>query len=310
MPPAGAELVSSAVPVEDAASSSGTRPVPPPPPGLPALAEVMGQVGDENFPVASRLLGRRVRASLSAIYGFARFVDDVGDESGGDRLALLDWIDGEVDRVCAGIEPGHPVTARLAAAARESTIPAEPLHRLVEANRRDQLVHSYETFEDLLGYCALSANPVGEMVLHTFRAATPDRVELSDAICSGLQVTEHLQDIREDIARGRVYLPQEDLERFSCEEADLRLLPSPERIRTLVAFEVARAQKLLDRGAPLARRLRGRPALAIAAFVAGGRAALGAIERAGYAIAEAPPRPSWPVRLEAGVLTLRAALGG
>src|SRR5439155_3425673 len=148
MPPAGAELVSSAVPVEDAASSSGTRPKPPPPPGLPALAEVMGQVGDENFPVASRLLGRRVRASLSAIYGFARFVDDVGDESGGDRLALLDWIDGEVDRVCAGIEPGHPVTARLAAAARESTIPAEPLHRLVEANRRDQLVHSYETFED------------------------------------------------------------------------------------------------------------------------------------------------------------------
>ena len=301
--------MSSAISVEDVASSSETRPGPAPPPGLPALAEVMGQAGDENFPVASRLLGRRVRASLRAIYGFARFVDDVGDESSGDRLALLDWIDGEVDRVCAGIEPGHPVTARLAAAARESTIPAEPLHRLVEANRRDQLVHSYETFEDLLGYCALSANPVGEVVLHTFRAATPDRVELSDAICSGLQITEHLQDVREDLARGRVYLPREDLERFSCEEADLGLIPSPERVRTLIAFEVARARGLLDRGAPLARRLRGRPALAIAAFVTGGRAALGAIERAGYGIGEGPPRPSWPVRLEAGVQSLRATLG-
>jgi phytoene/squalene synthetase len=179
----------------------------------------------------------------------------------------------------------------------------------VEANRRDQRVHSYETFDDLLGYCALSANPVGELVLHTFGAATPDRIELSDAICSGLQVTEHLQDVREDLARGRVYLPREDLERFGCEEADLHLLPSPERVRTLVAFEVARARELLDRGAPLATRLRGRPALATAAFVAGGRAALGAIERAGYAIGEAPPGPSWPGRLAAGLQTARAALG-
>jgi squalene synthase HpnC len=299
--------MSSAVPVEDAASQSNAGQVAPPP-GLPGLTEVMEQAGDENFPVASRLLGRRVRGSLWAVYGFARFVDDVGDESGGDRLELLDWIDGEIDRVYSGQEPGHPVMARLAVAARQSEIPAEPLHRLVEANRRDQEVRSYASFDELLGYCALSANPVGEMVLHVFDAATPERIELSDAVCSGLQVTEHLQDVREDLARGRVYLPQEDLLRFGCTDEDLRLSPSPERIRTLIAFEVERARDLLDRGAPLARCLRGRPGLAIAGFVAGGRAALGAIERVGYETEQPPPRPSWPARFTAGVQTARAAM--
>jgi squalene synthase HpnC len=295
--------MSSAVSVEDAASPNIA-----PPPGLPGLTEVMVQAGDENFPVASRLLGRRVRSSLWAVYGFARFVDDVGDESGGDRLELLDWIDGEIDRVYAGHEPGHPVMARLAVAARESGIPAKPLHRLVEANRRDQEVRSYASFDELLSYCELSANPVGEMVLHVFGAATPERIELSDAVCSGLQVTEHLQDVREDLARGRVYLPQEDLLRFGCTDEDLRLSPSPERVRTLIAFEVERARDLLDRGTPLARRLRGRPGLAIAAFVAGGRAALEAIERAGYETEQPPPRPTWRARLTAGVHTARAAM--
>jgi squalene synthase HpnC len=278
-----------------------------PPPGLPRLDEVMGQAGTENFPVASWTLGPRVRRSLLAIYGFARFVDDIGDESGGDRRALLDWVDDEIDRVYAGAQPAHPVTARIAVAARESGIPAEPLHRLVEANRRDQDVHSYESFDDLLDYCALSANPVGEMVLWAFGAATPERIELADAVCSGLQVTEHLQDVREDLARGRIYLPADDLERFGCEAGDLRLSPTPERARALMAFEVERARQLLDRGAPLARRVGPRAALAVTAFVAGGRAALGAIERAGYEIADRPPTPSRAARVAAGVQALRAA---
>jgi len=268
----------------------------------------MGQAGRENFPVASRLLGRRARSSLLAIYGFARFVDDIGDESSGDRRALLDWVDDEVDRIYGGAETTHPVMLRLAAAAPESAIPAEPLHKLVEANRRDQEVRSYATFDDLLGYCALSANPVGQMVLFVFGKATQDRIVLSDAICSGLQVTEHLQDVREDLSRGRVYLPQEDLARFGCTDADLLLTPSPERVRTLVAFEVERARALLARGAPLTRRLGGRPALAVGAFVAGGGAALEAIERTGYEVSATPPRPSWPMRLSAVMQALRAAL--
>jgi phytoene/squalene synthetase len=166
-------------------------------------------------------------------------------------------------------------------------------------------VSSYATFDDLLAYCALSADPVGRMVLHVFEAATGDRIELSDAICSGLQVTEHLQDVREDLARGRVYLPQEDLARFGCDTDDLATSPSPERVRTLIAFEVERARRLFDRGAPLVNTLRGRPRLAVTAFVAGGRAALSGIERAGFVIEDRPSRSLWPDRLAALVRSAR-----
>jgi squalene synthase HpnC len=265
----------------------------------------MARAGGENFPVASRLLGPRLRDSLLAIYGFARLVDQIGDEAAGDRIALLDWLDSEIDRIYSGEMPDHPALRRMAAVARESDIPAEPLHRLVEANRVDQTVSSYATFDDLLSYCALSADPVGRMVLHVFGAATADRIELSDAICSGLQVAEHLQDVREDLAHGRVYLPQEDRERFGCAEEDLVISPSPERVRTLIAFEVERARGLFDHGEPLITALRGRQRLAITAFVTGGRAALAGIERAGFALCDQPPRPSWPDRIAALLRTAR-----
>jgi squalene synthase HpnC len=296
----------------DGGASVGTvanpaEPRPGAPEGVPGLEEVMARAGGENFPVASRLLGRHLRDSLLAIYGYARLVDQVGDESPGDRLALLDWLDSEVDGMYAGHTPEHPSLRRMAAVARESRIPAEPLHRLIEANRIDQTVSSYATFDDLLSYCALSANPVGHMVLHVFDAATPDRIALSDSICSGLQVAEHLQDVREDLARGRVYLPQADLARFGCGEADLATPPSPERVRTLIAFEVERARQLFDRGEPLIGSLHGRARLAVTAFVAGGRAALAGIERAGFAIEAQPPRPSWPARIGALVQTARPA---
>jgi phytoene/squalene synthetase len=143
------------------------------------------------------------------------------------------------------------------------------------------------------------------MVLCVFDAATPERIELSDAVCSALQVTEHLQDVREDLDRGRVYLPRADLSRFGCDEADLAVSPSPERVRALVAFEVERARRLFDRGEPLIGTLRARGKLAVTAFVAGGRAALAGIERAGFALGTQPPRPSWPDRLAALAQTAR-----
>jgi squalene synthase HpnC len=276
------------------------------PAGVPGLEEVMARARGENFPVASRLLGSRLREPLLAIYGFARLVDQIGDESTGDRPALLDWLDSEIDVIYEGGMPAHPALRRMAIVVRQAEIPAEPLHRLVQANRVDQTTSSYATFEDLLGYCELSANPVGQMVLGVFGAATPERIELSDAVCSALQVTEHLQDVREDLSRGRVYLPQEDLARFGCDEADLVASPTPERVRTLVAFEVERARSLFDRGARLIALLNGRPKLAVMAFVAGGRAALTAIERAAFAVGVEPPRPTMAVRAAALVRTARA----
>jgi squalene synthase HpnC len=268
----------------------------------------MARAGGENFPVASRLLGRRTRERLLAIYGFARLTDEIGDEAPGDRSGLLDWLDSQIDGIYAGRTPEHPALRRMAGVALEKGIAAETLHALVRANRIDQERSAYRTFDELMGYCALSANPVGHMVLHVFEAATPDRIELSDAICSGLQITEHLQDVREDLGRGRVYLPQDDLARFGCEQGDLAASPSPERVRALIAFEVERARALFDRGARLIALLGGRPRLAVTAFVAGGRAALDAIERAGYATADEPPRPTAAMRLAALARTARAAL--
>jgi squalene synthase HpnC len=221
---------------------------------LPTREAVLAQAREENFPVALWLLGPRARRHLLAIYGFARLVDDVGDEVDGDRIELLDRIEQELDA------PQHPVMVALAATASECRLPREPFLRLIEANRRDQVVTRYDSFDELLDYCHLSAAPVGELVLHVFGAATPARIELSDRICAGLQVVEHLQDVDEDRMRGRVYIGRFDA--------------------------VAGAHELFDEGAPLVRTLKGRARLAIAAFLAGGRVALARVQR----------RRSWPAR--------------
>jgi phytoene/squalene synthetase len=213
---------------------------------MPTSEAVMAQASEENFPVALWLLGPRTRRHFLAIYGFARLVDDIGDEVAGDRVALLDRVERELDA------PEHPVMRALARTVRECALPREPLLRLIEANRRDQFVTRYEAFDELLDYCWLSAAPVGELVLHVLGAATPERIALSDRICAGLQVIEHLQDVDEDRARGRLYIGQFD--------------------------GAAHARALLDEGAPLVRLLRGRGRLAVAGFLAGGRAALDAID--------------------------------
>ncbi len=248
---------------------------------LPTREAVMGQAGAENFTVASAVVGHHRQRHLRAIYGFARLVDDIGDEVAGDRGALLDQIEAELDRIYrGGGDLGHPVMVELAQTIRECRLPAVPFRRLIEANRRDQVVARYETFEELLDYCRLSANPVGELVLGVFDAATPERVALSDSICTALQIVEHLQDIGEDYARGRVYMPREDLVRFGCDDRDLSGEPTAAR-RALIAFEAARARSMLSAGAPLTRTLSLRPRLAVAGFVAGGRAALAALEAPG-----------------------------
>jgi squalene synthase HpnC len=254
----------------------------------PTRDAVMAQSESENFPVALRLLGPRRRRQLLALYGFARLVDDAGDEATGDRLALLDWLERDLDRIYAHDTPEHPVNRALAPVVHELDLPAAPFTRLIDANRHDQHVVRYQTFDQLLGYCELSAAPVGELVLHVFGSATPDRIALSDKICAGLQVTEHLQDVAEDSARGRVYLPAEDIARFGV---NAHWGPD-DAFRRLIAFEVERARTLLNDGAPLVRTLPPRPALAVAGFVAGGRAALNAIERAGYDVLRARPRPT------------------
>jgi phytoene/squalene synthetase len=141
--------------------------------------------------------------------------------------------------------------------------------RLIEANRRDQRQAAYATFHELVDYCDLSANPVGELVLHVFGVATPARIALSDDVCTALQLLEHWQDVQEDWERGRVYLPAEDLEHFDVAPGQTS--------DALLAFEIERARALLDRGASLVGTLRGRARLAVAGYVGGGRAGLDAL---------------------------------
>ena len=269
----------------------------------PEPQTVMAQARHENFPVASLLLAKRVRAHLLAVYGFARLVDDAGDEAAGDRLALLDELEADLERVWDGA-PRNPLIARLQPTVAACGLQIEPFRRLIEANRRDQLVDRYETYEDLLGYCELSANPVGELVLRIFAAATPERIALSDKVCSALQLAEHWQDVGEDHARGRIYLPLEDLKRFGVGETDLGAPAASPALRSLLEFEVRRARELLDEGAPLVRTLSGQAKLAVAAFVAGGRSALRAVERAGYEVLGPPPRAGHARRALETVRTL------
>ncbi len=257
---------------------------------LPEAPEILARASGENFSVASVVLGRTARRHLLAIYGFARLVDQIGDAAAGDRLALLESFEADFDRIFTGGEPSHPVLRRLAPTVCELDLPRDPFARLIEANRRDQETVVYATYDELLGYCDLSANPVGELVLHVFGAATPDRIVLSNRVCSALQLAEHWQDVAEDRAAGRIYLPAEDLARFEVADSDLDGAATGRPLRRLIAFEVDRARELLDSGAPLVGRLRGRARIAVAGYVGGGRAALDAIEASSYDVLAGAPR--------------------
>jgi squalene synthase HpnC len=265
---------------------------------------VAAKASAENFPVALRVLPGRWRAHLTALYGFARLVDDIGDEplpgmpSGATpeqvtatRLKLLDDLEADVRRIYAGQEPDLPAIRELGRSVRECAIPAQPLHDLIQANRQDQVVTRYQTYQDLVEYCALSANPVGQVVLAIMGAATPERIAASDSICTALQVIEHTQDVAEDLGNGRIYLPRADMDAHGVTEDDLAQPAANERVRDLIKFESDRAAGALDEGSPLVGTLHGMARLAIAGYVAGGRATLKAIGAGGYDVLRATPRP-------------------
>lgn len=277
--------------------------------GLTIAAEVSlavaAKASGENFPVALKVLPRGMREHLSALYGFARLTDDLGDEPlpGLDpattdpdvctrtRLRLLDELQEDVGRIYDGGEPELAAIKALKVTVDACGVPRKPFDDLIEANRQDQLVTRYETYDDLVRYCELSANPVGQVVLYIVGRATPERLNLSDSICTALQIVEHSQDVAEDLANGRIYLPREDLERFGVTEDDLAQPSANDDVKRLMAFEVERTRQLLDEGAPLAGTLSGAARLAISGYIAGGRAALKAIEDAGYDVLAVTPKP-------------------
>jgi squalene synthase HpnC len=266
--------------------------------------DVLVNASGENFPVALKMIPARHRSHLFALYCFARFTDDLGDQAkaaGEDtstfRLKLLDDLEADIDRIYSCEQPLTPALLPLAETVRARDIPQGPLNALIQANRQDQLVTRYPTYQDLEQYCTLSANPVGQVVLYIFGAATPERIEQSDMICTALQLVEHWQDVAEDYADGRIYLPQEDMVRYGVTEQDLAGTFANAKVKELIRFEVARAKRILDDGAPLVGTLRGAARVAVAGYVAGGRAALAAVERHGYDVLASTPKPRKPTLL-------------
>jgi squalene synthase HpnC len=273
---------------------------------LPAAEAVRRRAGTENFSVASLLLGSATRRRLLAVYGFARLVDQLGDAVAGDRLAALDEAEAELDRAFAG-GARTPVFREVEALIRECGVRREPFARLIEANRRDQVQPEYETWADLVSYCELSANPVGQLVLAVFGVETPERVALSDDVCTALQVVEHVQDVREDALAGRIYMPGEDRRRHAVQRDELTAASLTPGLRAVLELECDRARELLRSGLALVGSLHGRARLAVAGYVGGGVAALDALRDAGYDVLSQAPRPSKATRLRATLTVLRSA---
>ncbi|WP_405683024.1 squalene synthase HpnC [Streptomyces sp. NBC_00057] len=295
-----------------------------------AVPSTLDKAADENFPVAPFFLPRAWRDDLMAVYGYARLVDDIGDGDlapGGadarhlgldpaqteDRLAMLDAFEADLYRVfdTAGDGPRHPLLRALRPTVRRCALTPDPFLGLIEANRQDQKVRRYGTYEDLVSYCELSANPVGRLVLQITGTASPERIRRSDAVCTALQIVEHLQDVTEDLGRDRIYLPADDMARFHVRETDLATLSGGASVRSLVAYEAERARELLNEGTPLVGSVHGRLKLLLAGFVGGGRAALTAIAAAGFDVLPGPPKPTKPSLLrEVGVVLRRARREG
>ncbi|MFD7627469.1 squalene synthase HpnC [Streptomyces sp. NPDC059851] len=303
----------------------GIRPRQTPAPDAHARA-TLGKARTENFPVAPAFLPRAWRDGLMAVYGYARLVDDIGDgdlaPGGGDavllgldpaaaddRLAVLDAFEADLKRVFGSADgaPRHPLLQALQPVVRAHGLTPEPFLGLIAANRQDQHVSRYETYGDLLAYCELSANPVGRLVLALTGTATPERIRRSDAICTALQIVEHVQDVAEDLERNRIYLPAEDLRRFHVSEADLKAPTAGASVRSLIAYQAARAGDLLDGGTPLVGSVHGRLRLLLAGFVGGGRAALRAVTDAGFDVLPGPPRPTRSGLLREVAAVLRTA---
>jgi squalene synthase HpnC len=246
----------------------------------------------ENFPVALRFLPRRHRGHLHAIYAYARMVDEIGDAFTGDRTARLHALATDLGTIWSGDQPSDAVLRRLARTVHDRAMSAEPFVRLIEANLQDQVVSRYETFDHLRRYCALSAEPVGRMVLEIFGQATPEIIARSDQVCTALQLLEHWQDVGEDRLAGRVYLPQEDLRRYGVGENDLDQENAGPKLRELMRFEIERAAGLLREGTEIVRQLQGWGRVSVAGFVAGGQATVSALRQTDGDVLGRSARPS------------------
>lgn len=261
----------------------------------------------ENFHVATWFLPKALRPHFHAIYAYCRIADDLGDEVGDTfaAMALLDFWGAELDACYQG-RARHPVFVALAETIRECAIPKEPFADLLKAFRQDQTVTRYRTMREVLEYCRFSANPVGRLVLYTCGYGDEERFRLSDATCSALQLANFWQDVGADVAKGRVYLPQEDMQRFGVTDEMIAKRRATPAFRALLDYEVDFARRLFEEGLPLIGMVSRDLAVDLDLFSRGGLEILRAIERQDFDVLTARPAISKGTKV---ALALRAMSG-
>ncbi|MBV9572800.1 MAG: squalene synthase HpnC [Acidobacteriales bacterium] len=261
----------------------------------------------ENFSVASWFLPERLRQHFFNVYAYCRISDDLGDEVGDRDLSrqLLDQWESELE-ACYHGNPRHPVFVALRESVLEFDIPKQPFAALLSAFRQDQIIQRYRSFEDLLGYCRNSANPVGHLVLYLCGYRDAERQALSDYTCTALQLANFWQDVSCDYEKSRIYLPLEDFDRFGVSEEDIARKNNSPAFRTMMKFEVERAREWFARGLPLVGKVDRELAVDLELFSRGGMKILDAIARQDYAVLGRRPAISKRRKL---ALVARAALG-
>ena len=259
----------------------------------------------ENFSVVTWFLPRHLHQHFYNVYAYCRISDDLGDEVGDPQqsLALLEAWEAELNSTYASLvapdatAPRHPVFIALRETIREFDIPRDPFANLLTAFRQDQTVTRYPTFEDLLGYCKNSANPVGRLVLYLCGYRDQERQQLSDYTCTALQLANFWQDVAVDYGKGRIYLPLDSLARFQVSEPEIAERRATPQFRELMKYEVARARDWFQRGLPLAGHVDKHLAIDIELFTRGGLDILDAIERQNYDVLSRRPAISKPRKL-------------
>lgn len=237
----------------------------------------------ENFTVGSLFLPKKLRGHVHNIYAYCRVCDDLADETGDPELSLrlLEWWREQLHD-CFQDKSRHPVFQALRPTIVEFDLPIQPFDDLISAFMQDQRVTSYATFDDLLGYCSRSANPVGRLFLCLLGYRDEARRELSDFTCTALQLANFWQDIGIDYQKGRIYIPIEDMDRFGYTQDELRNHIVNASFVRLMRFEIDRTRELFERGASLTRLVSGVGAADVWLFTQGGLAVLRSIERCGY----------------------------
>ncbi|MGH9570872.1 MAG: squalene synthase HpnC [Candidatus Angelobacter sp.] len=283
------------------------------PQSAPSLAEAqaycerLAKSHYENFSVATWFLPARLRQHFYNVYAYCRISDDLGDEVGDatQSLDLLDQWEGELNSCYAG-SPRHPVFVALSETVKEFRIPKHEFSDLLIAFRQDQKITRFETFEDLLGYCHYSANPVGHLVLYLCGYSDAQRQQLGDYTCTALQLANFWQDVKIDFGKGRIYLPLEDLRQCGVSEEEIAQGRATKAFVNLMRFEVERARQWFERGLPLIKMVDRELALDLELFSRGGLEILKAIELQGFDVLQRRPVISKPRKL---LLVARALTG-